>query len=889
VIGLVLNKMSNLFHKSWIKKKMVKHSLLKLLLTLNLVFVSFIALQVNVEAAQVTPQQIEQFKKLPPSQQQAMAKAMGIDINGLKQKISSVQGAAQIKPQVKENVTYPRGTQFDALGNPVSSKKIKKIKNVIKPFGYDIFANAPATFAPDMEIAIPEGHIVGSGDKLSIQIFGKENNEYQLPVNREGQVVIPSLGVFNVAGLTFAEMKTFLKAEIKKRIIGVDVVISLAELRSIRVFVLGDAYKPGPYTLSSLSTMTHALFAAGGINDIGSLRNIQLKRAGKLIQTLDLYDLLINGDSSGDQSLQSGDVVFIPPVGKRVTVAGQVRRPAIYELLANENFSDVIKMVGGLLPSAYSQTAIVERYNQNNLRSVINIDLSNLKNIQAKVYAGDYIRVMATGKRFEQSVTIVGAATRPGNYQWQQGEKITDLIPNVNTHLLKYADLSYSLLVREVNVAQDIEVYQFSLADIIANKKSPRNFVLQPHDKIVIFSKVEKVSDEKLSLGNLANINTMSKQSIAQITEGEVKEKFNIREFGQFSRQRLLTPLIAQLKRQGSAGEPIQLVEVDGEVKFPSLYPLVKNARVKDLIAAAGGVTESAYLIRSEITRNKVTPSIVEKESLTVNLAKALQGQPSDNILLQSKDRLNIHKIPAWSENKTVELRGEFVFPGKYTIKRGETLAELINKAGGFTKFAFIKGSVFSRKKLKQLEQKNLEKLASDLRVEIASKSLSDAKSNLPYNEANLLLADLTKVIPVGRLVIDLPKIINNKNVDVTLDDGDVLYVPSKNNSINVIGQVQVTSSYIYQSKLSVEDYIARSGGVKKRADKERIYVISADGQIKMMANNNWFSAVDNHLKPGDTVVVPLDSEYTNNIDLWSSVTQIIYNSAVAIAAISRI
>jgi polysaccharide export outer membrane protein len=936
--------MSNFFHKNWINKKMVKHSLLKVLLILNLVFVSFIALQANVEAAQVTPQQIEQFKKLPPSQQQAMAKAMGIDINAFKQQMLSNSTRSPISESSQNNLVYPRGTQFDALGNPISPEQLaadelaKKEAEAVdevkepQPFGYDVFANAPATFAPDLEIAIPESHIIGSGDKLSIQIFGKENNEYQLTVNREGQVIIPSLGAFNVVGLSFAEMKNFLTAQIKKRIIGVDVVISLAELRSIRVFVLGDAFKPGPYTLNSLSTMTHALFAAGGINDIGSLRNIQLKRAGKLIQTLDLYDLLINGDSSGDQSLQSGDVVFIAPVGKRVTVDGQVRRPAIYELAANESFSDVIKMAGGLLPSAYPKSTIVERYNKNNLRSIINIDLSNPKQTQEKVQAGDYIRVMETGEMFNQSVTIIGAATRPGNYQWQQGEKITDLLPNVNTHLLKYADLNYSLLVREINVAQDIEVYQFSLADIIANKNSPRNLVLQPRDKIVIFSKVAKISDEKLSLDSFAytqqalferekeqakkkykqelfwqrygaekskyqvpedesdkKANELINQSIAQITGGQIEEKLDIRELGLFSRQRLLIPIITQLKRQGSAGEPIQLVEVDGEVKFPSLYPLTKNARVSDLIAAAGGVTESAYLIRSEITRNKVTPRLVKKESLNINLAKALKGEPSDNILLQSKDRVNIHKIPAWSENHTVELRGEFVFPGKYTIRRGETLAELIQKAGGLTKFAYARGSVFSRKKLKQLEQQNLLKLASDLRVEIASKSLSDGKSNLSYKEAKLLLADLTKVTPVGRLVIDLPKVIRDKNFDIKLDDGDVLYIPSKNNSVNVIGQVQVTSSHIYEPGLSAEDYIARSGGVKKRADKERIYVISADGQIKMTANNNWFSASNNDVKAGDTVVVPLDSEYTNNLELWSSVTQIIYNSAVALATISKI
>jgi len=931
--------MNNLFNFKYLLCRINKINLAQLFILCSL---AVYLLAFSASSAQVTAQQIEQFKKLPASQQEAMARAMGVDINSLKQQMSTDQNEHKPGSDLQNNVTYPRGTQFDALGNPISPEQLAEDEltkdstdepKEPQPFGYDVFANAPATFAPNMDIAIPENHLIGSGDKLSIQIFGKENNDYQLPVNREGQVIIPNLGAFDVAGLTFAELKTFLKAQITKRIIGVDVVISLAELRSIRVFVLGDAFKPGPYTLSSLSTMTHALFAAGGINDIGSLRNIQLKRAGKLVQTLDLYDLLINGDSSKDISLQTGDVVFIAPVGQRVTVDGQVRRPAIYELADHETFADVIAMAGGLLPSAYPKSTTVERYNSNNLRTIKTLDLSNAKQSKGPVRAGDYIRVMETGEMFDQSVTIVGAATRPGNYQWQKGQKITDLIPNVNTHLLKYADLNYSLLIREINIAQDIEVYQFSLADILGDKNSHNNFTLQPRDKIVIFSKVAKLSDEKLSLDNLAytqqdlfdkekeqakkqykqelfwqrygadksqykipedetekKANELINQSIAQMTGGKVVEEQDIREMGLFSRQRLLVPIITQLKRQGSAGEPIQLVEVDGEVKFPSIYPLAKNGRVKDLIAAAGGVTESAYLVRSEITRNKVTATRVEKESLNVNLGKALQGQDKDNILLVSKDRLNIHKIPAWSENHTVELRGEFVFPGKYTIRRGETLAQLIKKAGGLTPFAYARGSVFSRKKLKELEQQNLIKLASDLRIEIASKSLSDAKSSISYSEAKLLLADLTKVTPVGRLVIDLPDIIDGKDADIKLDDGDVLYIPSKNNSVNVIGQVQVTSSHIYQKGLSADDYIARSGGIKKRADEKRIYVISADGRITVTANQSWFSSNENNqVKPGDTVVVPLDSEYTDNIELWSSVTQIIYNSAVALATINKI
>jgi polysaccharide export outer membrane protein len=332
------------------------------------------------------------------------------------------------------------------------------------------------------------------------------------------------------------------------------------------------------------------------------------------------------------------------------------------------------------------------------------------------------------------------------------------------------------------------------------------------------------------------------------------------------------------------------LVEADGEVKYPGLYPLAKNARIDDLINAAGGLTESAYLSRAEITRNVVTNNTAQVNSVTINLAKALTGNGDDNILLSSKDRLNIHQIPAWSENNVVELRGEFVFPGKYTVRRGESLADLIQKAGGFTPFAYQQGSVFTRVQLRNLERQNLLKLTADLRVEMASKSMSDENYTQDYADMKQMLADMASVQPVGRLVLNLPKLIDDDSYDVALEAGDVLYVPTKKNAVNVIGQVQVTSSHMFDNNFSAEDYLAQSGGSKKRADEERIYIIAANGSIRMLDEGNWFTNNShNKLQPGDTIVVPLDAEYMNNLALWSSVTTIVYNTAVAIAAISGI
>ena len=888
---------------------------------------------------QISQQQIEQFKKLPPSQQRALAQSMGIDINAINAQINASQ-LSEDETQANSQV-YPRGTQFDQFGNPIMPEDEAVIEEEDddgepKPFGYDIFANAPATFAPTMDIAIPEGYVIGSGDVLNVQVFGKENIDYQLPVSREGQVVIPNLGPYNVSGMTFPEMKAYLGNQIKNKILGVNVVITLAELRSMRVFVLGDAFKPGPYTLSSLSSITHAIFAAGGINEIGSLRNIQLKRAGKLITTLDLYDLLINGDSSNDIMLQSGDVVFVSPVGERVTVAGEVTRPAIYELGKKDTFATVINMAGGLLPSAYPSSTVVERYNEQNLRSLLNIDLSASTSLAKTVKGGDYIRVMKTSEQFNQSVTVIGAVSRPGNYQWQQGQKITDLLPDINAYLLGDADLNYALIVREKNRGRDIEILQFGLFNAITDPGSVDNILLKARDKILVFSNDERANASDMSLDTLALTKEelllkekdtaklkyedrlfwqlygtdqeidfanqekdeleeqlkLASQSLEELTGGKLTKELEFRELALFSRKRLLAPVILQLKRQGASGEPIQLVEVAGAVKFPGTYPLAVNANVKHLIAAAGGLLESAYLDKAEVTRNNFARGAATKVSASVNLKLALAGDSKNNLRLQSKDRLNVHQIPAWQENHVIELRGEFLFPGKYTIRRGETLSHLIERAGGFTNYAYVDGSVFTREKLKQLELQNLLKVSTDLRMEIASKSLAQSKGSpmIDYKQAKTLLADLTKVKPVGRLVIDLPKLMSDTDFDVLLENGDVLYVPAKQNSINVIGQEQLASSHLYQKELSVEDYLRLSGGVKLQADEDKLYVIRANGSVMIPSQGNWFSERDSSaLYPGDTVVIPLDSEYMDNLTLWSTATQIIYQAAVAIAAISGI
>ncbi|REL34882.1 SLBB domain-containing protein [Thalassotalea euphylliae] len=895
-----------------------------------------LALSMSAFAAQVpssiTPQQLEQFKRLPASQQRALAQSMGIDYNTIKKQLQGGSTSSEEDGLVEQQTVYPRGTQFDEFGNPILPEdellEEEEEDTEPQPFGYDVFANAPFTFAPNMDIAVPADYIIGAGDTIKIQMFGKESNEFELEVNRQGDVVIPDLGPFSVAGLTYTEVKQYFASQIKKKVLGVDVVVTLSDLRSMRIFVAGDAFKPGPYVMSALSSVTHAIFAAGGINDIGSLRNIQVKRAGKLVTTLDLYDLLIYGDSSNDILLKSGDVVFIAPVGERVTVAGEVRRPAIYELAVNDDFDAVVKMAGGLLPSAYPTASVVERFNQRNIRTIVNVDLTQQSQLVRAVKGGDVLKVLKTSEQYDDSVTVIGAVTRPGKYQWKQGHKVSDLLPSIHAYMLDDADLNYSLIVREKDIGRNIEVLQFSLFKALSDVNSEDNLTLQPHDRILVFSINDRnaTADDSLDLlamtqeelrkrekeraeeqykermfwlqygeeepleefDDLDESLKLAEKSLEELTGGTYQEEVDPKDIAIFSRQKLLAPVIKKLQHQAASGESLKLIEVVGAVKYPGIYPLAINSQVNDLVAASGGLLESAYLERADITRNEIIDNKARKSTININLHGALAGKTGHNIDIKSKDRLNIHVIPAWQENHIVELRGEFLFPGKYTIQRGETLGQLVERAGGFTEFAYQEGSVFTREKLKQLELQNILKVTESLRSEIASKSLSQKDSqSIDYEQARLLLADLTKVQPVGRLVVDIPQIQQDKSADILLENGDILFVPTKQNSINVVGQVQVATSHIFKQGLDAFDYVELSGGTKQQADQKRIYVIKANGQVMIPEKSNWFASNAGSLNPGDTVVVPLDSYFVDNLSLWALGTQIVYQASVAIAAIA--
>jgi polysaccharide export outer membrane protein len=896
---------------------------------------AFIILTTQAHAVTPTPQMIEQFKQLPKSEQERVARQYGLDPSMLSGSANS--SVSVTNPTVVEPRQNQSSQQSDTAKKNEYDFKQDSDKNELKRFGYEMFAGEPTTFAPVTDVPVPSDYMVGPGDVIKVQLYGKESNEYSLTINRDGTVQIPDLGPVSVAGLSFSDLRQELSKRIKQQMIGIESNITMGELRSIRIFIAGDAYKPGSYTVSSLSTITQALFVAGGVNEIGSLRNVQVKRSGKLIGSFDLYDLLLRGDASGDINLRSGDVVFIPSIGGLVSVAGEVQRPAIYELKKNETIADVINMAAGIKQGAYPRNSSIERYNANGLKTIINVDLTSANGNNTLAKAGDYIRVKNASNQYEDAITIVGAVVRPGKYQWKQ-QRISDVLPSIWGDLLLSADLDYGLVVREINKHGDIETLQFAPGEAITSPNSIQNIALQPRDKIMIFnfsddtqnrfelnslvkkrvSKVESLKGDSLLNADLfkagfetldntvaskytnqiagvalngqaSEEQTLVSSEVAKMLSNLFEDRDLIKLSNVMSRKELLYPIVTKLTQQGNSQHGIMIVAIAGKIRHPGVYPLTNSAKVTDLVKAAGGLLEGAYVERAELTRTYTTSTISDIIHKQINLYAAINGNQEDNIELKGRDMVTILTTPEWQERKVIEVKGEVKFPGTYNIRRGETLSDVIARAGGYTEYAYPSAAVFVRESVRMQEQIEIKKLADQLRRDIATRGVSKDGLSISYSDAQLMLTDLENIKAVGRLVIDLNALkLGIKEADVQLEDSDVLYVPTIKQTVAVMGEVQHPSTHRFKDGLTLDDYLVMSGGPRERGDEDRVYVIKADGSVMMPTQSIWFNT-DSQISAGDTVIVPLDTEYKDNLTLWSQVTQIIYNTAVAFAAVSGI
>jgi polysaccharide biosynthesis/export protein len=722
--------------------------------------------------------------------------------------------------------------------------------DALKPFGYDLFDGSPTTFAPATDVPVPAEYVVGPGDTIEVQLIGKTKGRYSLVVGRDGRINFPEIGPITVSGRRFVDVRDELERRVDEQLIGSQASVTIGELRSIRVFVLGDARTPGSYTVSGLSTITNALFVSGGVKKIGSLRNIQLKRAGRTVTTLDLYDLLLRGDTSADVRLLPGDVIFVPPVGPMVGLAGEVRRPAMYELKESVTAAELLQLGGGLTPTADAALATVERVNERRARVTLDVNLTSAGGRQA-LQAGDVVRVPRIRPILEESVALNGFVHRPGEYQYRPGMRIVDLIPSLD-ELRPNADQRYILVRREAPIDRRVRVFSSDLERALREPGSAANFELAPRDQIYVFD---------LESG----------------------------------RDRIIDPLMRELRMQSRIDAPTSEVSVAGKIKVPGKYPLEPGMKVSDLLRAGGSLDEAAYGGQAELTRYEVIDGESRQaELITIDLRRVIEGDPTADVVLRPFDYLIIKEVPQWALQEEVEIRGEVKFPGRYPIHRGETLRSVMERAGGLTDLAFAKGTVFTRVELKQREKRQIETLATRMEADVAQFSLmtaqetgKDASQALAIGKA--LLQSLRGAEPVGRLVINLDRSIvasPGSEQDIILKDGDQLLIPRITQEVTVLGEVQSPTSHLFRADLARNDYVAMSGGSTPRADEDRIYVVRADGSVVTRSGKAWFaSSVD--MERGDTVVVPLDTERMRPLPFWQAVTSIVYNLAIAAAAVN--
>ncbi len=908
----------------------------------SLVFASLALVSTPARALDLSPADVARLSALSPEERAAL-----------------LQGQGQA-PVINNTDNSLRADAMDKGGNTVTQAPAPAASaGGIRLFGYNIFYGGNR-FEPTIQIPMPVNYVLGVGDTVVVNLYGKTSATYDLTVTREGNLEVPDLGIVNVAGLTFAEARQEVMRRVKNQMIGVEASVTMGELRSMKVYIMGEVAHPGSYAVSSLATITNALFACGGIKESGSLRSIQLKRSGKLVGEMDLYRLLMQGDNSQDLRLEPGDVILVPAIGATATITGNVVRPAIYEIKAGTKVSDLLALAGGVQSDAYLGVSQMTRMDPTtSRRSVVSVDLS--KPDQYLVENGDALTVSSIPVRIHDFVKISGRVAIPRSVQWHEGMRLVDVIGGMND-VLPDADLSY-VLVKSVDPANDrVSVRSTRLDMAMTDPKSEWNIALSPRDEILVlgdmgsaddsrtaqiaalltllrtqrlyddpepsvritgavaypgeypFEKGMKVLDLLRAAKNVLPETDMDYALLVRrdgprtsVTDlrlpasiDEANSEWNVTlqprdEIHVFSiygdRAAEVKPYLELMARQTTPDELVQSVSLYGMVRHPGTYPFYKGMRVSDLVRASGGFVGGAYTSGAELSRSLVAKGkIFQVEHLNVDMGAILAGNAAADTLLQSMDNLIIRPIPEWSSQILVTVAGEVNFPGTYTVKNGETISELLKRAGGLTSGAFAKGAVFMRESLREKEQRELDRLRMRLRSDLSATMIQKSQPDQKTAEFSAAILDqLDTAKAVGRMTIDLPEILKGSNrfPDIILKDGDSLFIPKKPQEITVLGEVMYPTSHIYRKGLTCMDFIRMSGGTAIHADTDRIYIIKANGSVQPLHSSSMWFRSRVTMEPGDSIIVPFDTEYISTLPLWKDVTGIIYNLAVSAAAIS--
>ena len=686
--------------------------------------------------------------------------------------------------------------QMDENGNLVSDSItiFKDVQTEEQIFGRNIFNTRSLTFEPSTNLPTPSNYRLGPGDEVIIDIWGVSQVSIQKTISPDGAINIDNLGLVFINGMTVNQATSYLRKELNKIYAGLDeeepsshLKVSLANNRSIQVNIMGEVFQPGTYTLSSFSTVFHALYSAGGVSEIGSLRNIQVVRGGKTIAHVDVYDFIMQGKTKDDIHLQEGDVIIVPPYEALIQIKGNVKRPMKYEMKNEETVSTLLKYAGNFSSDAYTRSMKLVRQNgkEYQIFTVDNMDYSIFK-----LKDGDVLTAEAILNRFENKLEIKGAVYRPGIYQFGGDLNTVKQLVEKADGVMADAFLGRAVLHRQ---REDLtrEIIQVDMKGILNGSKP--DIALQRNDVLYI-------------------------------------------------------PSIHDLQDLGN-------VEVFGEVARPGKYIFADNMTLEDLIIQAGGLLESASTVKVDVSRRiknnkstEVSATIGEMYSFALKDGFVIDGEAG--FVLKPYDQVYVRRSPGYQPQVNVTVEGEILYNGTYALtNKSERLSDLVQKAGGTTPYAYVRGAKLMRKANEE-ELKRMEDVLKMMQREMGTAQIDS------------LILELDKTYSVG---IDLEKALAQPggDADIVLREGDQLIIPEMINTVKINGAVMMPNTVTFNKGKSAKYYISQAGGYSNSARKSKAFVIYMNGQVAELRGNSR-----GKIEPGCEIIVPIKDK--TKADKWN-------------------
>ena len=628
-------------------------------------------------------------------------------------------------------------------------------------FGRDFFKQVPTTFAPGDQLGVTPDYVIGPGDDVLLRFWGPESFNSQLTVDRSGSIYVPKVGSIHVAGLRFDELQKQISTELSRTYRNLNISVNLGRLRSIQVYVVGEARRPGAYTISALSTVLNALFASGGPNVQGSLRHIQVRRGGTTISEFDLYDLVLRGDKSKDVRLEQGDTIFIPPVGAQVALAGSVKHPAIYELGTESTLGDILKIAGGFSATASSTQISLERIEADRTRHATTVALDSAGN-GMMLRDGDVIFAGHITAGYKQSVTIRGNLANPGRFAWHEGMRLSDILPDRSSLLTNDYWRERNRLGVPVPLFEPLEKPKTTYGKSNGRDGETLDNEPPPFDEQTGIQRDQNPSSQKNAGNQINSVNQVELATAGVLNQAAQQEQ----------------RAEAQTPQYGTDTQP--KTDVNGRTKTPP----------QNKIRIPAPEIDWSYAVIERLDANTLKSSLVP-----FNLGKLVQDHdPSQNLQLLPGDVVTILSqndisVPQELRTKYVRLEGEFPGAGVYSALPGETLDHLVERAGGLTGKAYLYGSSFTRESARVFQQQRLDEYISTLSTDLeragAVRAASSTTGIIDPNalaEQRSLVAQLRQLRATGRVVLEFTPTSSGAGTipNLPLENEDVFRVPSR-------------------------------------------------------------------------------------------------------------